>query len=714
MIRAFYFIFLLLWSLQVEAINTDSLWAVINGNEEDSIKAKTYNKLGIAISNSDNDSAIKIYEAGIELAQRIQHKKTEAALLTNKGYSYYSKNDMAKCEKFITQAISVYNELGLNKNISYNYFILGTFRANRQEFKEAKILLEKAYEYGVDLQGNEDAMSRICNNLGLIYGYLEQRAQSVDFKIKAIKYKGAVNDPSVSASIMNLSLDYYNRNDYASAIGQLTKAYDMIKADTTVQKAICLQMLVQNYIALNDSVMAKSRLAELDNVATSLNDSTYFALATLERARLLTTTNRFQAANKVYEKAFSQLPENGTIRTKAQMHINYAMNLAKLFENGNNQDRSIVPRIIEQAQSALDLSTETGALKDQLLSLELLKDYSEVSGDYPAALKYSKEFIALNDSIFSKENELAAADLKYKYETENKELEIELLNRENELKAQEIEDSAIARKRQLYVIFGVLVVLLLAIALVGLLLRQSNSRKKTNAKLLEQNATIEEQKKQVENALLEITKRDEEKELLLKEIHHRVKNNLQVVSSLLDLQSKKAENVEKAALAEGQSRVRAMALIHEKLYESKTISEIDFEAYCKQLSQQIAQLYAHGQQVDCEIDVGSIKLDIDTAVPVGLILNELVTNAYKYAFANGAGRLRISAEKDEQNTYTLRIEDTGEGMPDDFDWRKSKSLGLRLVNRLARQLYGKAEYSNTEKSTFEITFKDTIERKKVA
>jgi len=713
MVRVFYFISLLLLSIPVNAINTDSLWAVIKGQGEDSIKAKAYNELGIAISSTDLDSSIKIYDAGIELAKRIQGKKTEAALLTNKGFSYYFKGDIDKSEVLITEGIEIYEELGLSKNISYCYFTLGTFRANRQEFTKAKVLLEKAYNYGIDLKGNEEVMSRICNNLGLIYGYLEQRAQSVDFKIKAIKYKESVNDPYLGGSVMNLSLDYFNSGDYKNSLEQLIKAYELLKTDTTVQKAICLQMMVQNYIELNDTINAKTWLKELDNYVTTLNDSVYFALSTLERAKLLTKTKRFEYANKFYEKALSQLPERETIRTKAQININYAINLAEIFHAQASPDKSIVPRIMDQAQSALDLSLETGALKDQLMSIELLKDFSEIVGDYPAAIKYSKEYIALDDSIFNKEKELIAGDLKYKYETEKKELEIELLNKDNTLKEQELAESAQAQKRQFYVILAVLVVLLLSLTVVTLLFKQAKRRKRTNAQLLEQNTIIEKQKEQVEQALFEITKRDEEKELLLKEIHHRVKNNLQVVSSLLELQSRKEGETAQSAFADGQSRVRAMALIHEKLYRNDDIANIDFTEYTQQLVDQISSLYA-SKTAKIDIDAKDFRFDIDTAVPLGLILNELITNAYKYAFSEASGQLSISVEPKGDLGYELVVKDNGQGMPENFDFDKARSLGLRLVKRLSKQLYGNAAYNNHNGAEFKVLFKDTIQRKEVA
>jgi len=186
-----------------------------------------------------------------------------------------------------------------------------------------------------------------------------------------------------------------------------------------------------------------------------------------------------------------------------------------------------------------------------------------------------------------------------------------------------------------------------------------------------------------------------------------------VVSSLLELQSKKGDESAQTAFADGQSRVRAMALIHEKLYRNDNISNIDITEYTQQLVDQIASVYA-SKSAEINIDAKDLRFDIDTAVPLGLILNELITNAYKYAFSEAGGQLSISVVSKDDQGYELVVKDNGTGMPEAFDFGKAKSLGLRLVRRLSRQLYGSAEYSNQNGAEFRVFFKDTLQRKEVA
>jgi two-component sensor histidine kinase len=215
------------------------------------------------------------------------------------------------------------------------------------------------------------------------------------------------------------------------------------------------------------------------------------------------------------------------------------------------------------------------------------------------------------------------------------------------------------------------------------------------------NQRLEVQKKQIENSL-------QEKEALLREIHHRVKNNLQLISSLLNMQTYHLKDPDMInAIAEGQSRVKAMALIHQKLYQTEQLSEIDFQEYTEQLIAHLATAFGeHGRIVHSKVNSQALKLDIDTAIPLGLILNELVTNAYKYAFSEmNEGKLNVDFSLDDERTYHLLISDSGRGLPEDFNESKLNSLGLKLVRMLVEQLDGSLTICNDPGAHFHIRFK---------
>lgn len=209
----------------------------------------------------------------------------------------------------------------------------------------------------------------------------------------------------------------------------------------------------------------------------------------------------------------------------------------------------------------------------------------------------------------------------------------------------------------------------------------------------------------------EIEKRIDEKEILLREVHHRVKNNLQTVSSLLNLQAKNSKNdALQNLVSSSQNRVNAMAIIHEMLYVRENLSQIEFKSYVQELTEYlIRSAEGKNRNIIINIEIPDVHLAIDTAIPLGLLINETVTNSLKYGFvANGNGQIDIKLRKDNGgNTYILNICDNGIGFAEDIDYRNTKSLGLKLIHNLARQLRGSVKRDLSDKGTnYRIAFQD--------
>ena len=217
---------------------------------------------------------------------------------------------------------------------------------------------------------------------------------------------------------------------------------------------------------------------------------------------------------------------------------------------------------------------------------------------------------------------------------------------------------------------------------------------------------LQESEELLQVALAQRTGELREKEVLLKEIHHRVKNNLQVISSLVSLQADGSQDeTVREGLLDVIYRVRSMALVHEKLYRSDDLARVDFAGYAESLLSYLWQ--AHGSaaaNIRLNLELEPLQLPVDTAVPCGLILNELAGNALKHAFRQREGGEVTVSLLTEERKVRLGVRDDGVGMPPDFDWRQTSSLGLRLVQMLAGQLRAEVAVTRANGTGFEITF----------
>lgn len=197
-----------------------------------------------------------------------------------------------------------------------------------------------------------------------------------------------------------------------------------------------------------------------------------------------------------------------------------------------------------------------------------------------------------------------------------------------------------------------------------------------------------------------------EKEVLLQEIHHRVKNNMQVISSLLSLQSGYLKDQrDRAMFQECQDRVRTMALIHARLYESQNFAAIDFGEHVRELATMLQRTYQGGRDLHLDLDPEAVLVEMDTAIPAGLIVNELVSNAFKHAFkGRSEGRLTLELRAGTNGAAHLRVADDGVGLPAGLDWQSAPSLGLRLVQMLTRQLNGTLKVQSGQGTEFRLSF----------
>ena len=325
-------------------------------------------------------------------------------------------------------------------------------------------------------------------------------------------------------------------------------------------------------------------------------------------------------------------------------------------------------KAVELAQKSVDISKTLNDPHRAFNSYEALYLAQKDAGMFKEALASLEINKDLEDSTVRAEKTKGVAEIETKYETEKKEILIQKLDEKNQL-----------QRRQL---IGFVVGLIMLLGL--------------SVTLYNQNQTVKASRQQ-------ISEQSDQLKLMMKELHHRVKNNLAIVSSLLKIQSSKIED-EKAvkAVRQGQQRVEAMSLIHQRLYQTDKVTNINIKEYINDLAESLMSAYGYNpEEFDLKINVEKEQLDVDLAIPMGLIINELLTNSFKYAYENvERPLLKIDLKMDKG--LTLEVQDNGPGI-DMERWQKAKdSFGKKLIAGLTKQIGGTFQLENQNGSYFKL------------
>jgi two-component system, sensor histidine kinase PdtaS len=336
----------------------------------------------------------------------------------------------------------------------------------------------------------------------------------------------------------------------------------------------------------------------------------------------------------------------------------------------------------------------------QLFRIDSLK------GNYISAIRHYQQYDLIKDSLFNETKSKQIAQLDIEYKTEQKEKDLQLLGNQNQLQQTAIKQGKSLRNT---IIAGAALLLLLLFLVFNRYQVKQRANKLLQAKqekINQQNQSLENLVQEEKKLLGEKDKLLEEKEWLMKEIHHRVKNNLQIVMSLLNSQSAYLkDDAALLAIRESQHRVHAISLIHQKLYQSENLSVVDMAAYIKDVVEYLADNLDAAHRIRFSMCIGLITLDVAQAVPIGLIINEAVTNSVKYAFPGESnGEIEISMQQSVADGIVLYIKDNGIGLPVNFNWQHTQSLGMSLMLGLSKQLDGKFEVINNSGLTVQVKF----------
>ncbi len=393
-----------------------------------------------------------------------------------------------------------------------------------------------------------------------------------------------------------------------------------------------------------------------------------------------THLGQFEEAGKFLNKALAYYQKQGDF--SGQVAVNYDIGVLNMKQKN-----------YFEAEAAFINCQEIGKQRnnpqDILLAYKGLYELDKSEAKWQQALIYYEKYVALEREIVNHSGEVSEGLKKYYIADAN----LATMNTQEGFYQEKFE-SAHSERQMLWVVVLVGAGFLAVVVFFVIKFRIKNRK-------------LQEQKRDIESKNDEIDVSLREKDLLLKEVHHRVKNNLQIISSLLNLQRHRVDDEETLkALSESINRIQSISLIHQKFYQSTNLAKVDFKNYLTDLVESQKRLYADPHRPVRTAVIGKTHfLGLDTAVPLGLIIAELITNSFKHAFHVQLNpELTIRIETDDY--LTLTVKDNGMGLPQGFSIKNSKSLGMEIVEALSEQLYGNVSYRNEAGAMFIVRVKE--------
>ncbi|WP_186299976.1 tetratricopeptide repeat-containing sensor histidine kinase [Algoriphagus algorifonticola] len=629
----------------------------------------------------DLEAAKKGFEIALSNYSLSGKEKDAVGMAMNLGIIKERQNDYAGAISSYLEAIPMFNQLGDTSGVAVALENLGLAYSYKGDYSQALNFLNQADSVlKTNTPETADRWTNLHYNRGNIHMNLGNLDSALNNVLKGIRIsERSENHKQINAGLLYLAHIYERSNDWNNWRIAVNRGRKLAEETNNLL-----------YVAEFDYEMADYFLdiSQFDSVSFYADKGLeYFrknqSSEGLTRGLILKGRSNFRQekyreAIRDFEMALKEMKSEES-RERATIYHNLGTSYAKEgeFELGE-----------KYLNLALDLRKSFGQPSGLRAVYYALSNLYEKKGDFKKAYEAHVNYSIFNDSLLNETRIRQLAEIQTAFDTEQKDQEIEVLQQEREIQNLKSE----RQQAQIYLALGgVGIILLVAF----IFYYRARSKQKSNELLMVKNEKIKQQ--------------SEERELLLKEIHHRVKNNLQIISSLLNMQSRGMSDHKMIdAMKESQSRVKTMALIHEKLYQYDSLSAINMKEYFRQLSDFLTQTYRSEKRIEVIIVSENIDLDIDTAVPLGLITNELLSNALKYAFTNlDSGIIEIKLKHLSSGKYELIVSDTGVGLKKDLNIEKSPTLGLRLVRTLTRQINGEMKVKSSKGTTFYIQFDDT-------
>jgi two-component sensor histidine kinase len=593
---------------------------------------------------------IRYFERAILLFGAVHDQVQEARVLRELADAYLMQGKPARAREDLLRSLALYKAAGYRKQHSS----LDLLAATNDALGNYKDALQYALAAVASAKRSQDTLM-LCTyymRVGAVYQQFDQRDKIIQYYRLAMRSAEANNYTDtalgLASSIARVLLAENRPQEALALILEKSRAYPP-QDDYSRQKVV--QGLISCYLRTKQYALATAYCQQVEAYLTSKNVSTDYRV--LHGAYL--TVGACCLVTKQYPKA-----------------------------------RAYLLKSLAAGQVVLT----RGSMAHTCL---LLYKVDSAQGNLPSAIAYYKRYKAINDSVYNEKNSKQLAALQIQYDTEKREQSIALLTRRSQVQQLTIRQ----REFQRNAVLGgaALLVLLLGLGYNRYRLKQRSTLllEQKQLALEAQQVEIHRKNEALEQVLGEkdqlLEERQEllvEKDWMLKEIHHRVKNNLQIVSSLLATQSRHLLDQQAvAAIRESQNRVQVMALLHEKLYQADNIGRVNLADYAREIVTYLVESFDRQRSVHTQLDLAPIELETTLATPLGLIINEAVTNALKHAFPPPRrGTLTISLVSLASQQYQLTITDDGVGLPPGFDLKRSRSLGMVIIKGLSRQLDG--------------------------
>ncbi|MEO6684658.1 MAG: histidine kinase dimerization/phosphoacceptor domain -containing protein [Dyadobacter sp.] len=672
---------------------------------------------------TDMDSAMLLQKQALSLSKKLEYQKGIARSFLLEGKVDHEKGDEKRSLVILQKTMAYSQSYNLNEQIGEIYRELGFHLINQDSNLEKKILYnKKAAEY-LEKASSKMLLARTFEMLGDLYQEKGEYDSAITLLKRSIAISDSIGDMDTQGVYNLLGYVYSHKQNNFEALKYLQIAVKVAErqGDNTIMSAAIYNRLSSVYLDMqqydNALIIQKKAL----QIAERCHDVAAIGLIKVGMVVTLRKSNQFKQALAMLKSVVKPNPDGEFRRSvayefasinmalgryrDAKMYIDTLQVLTKSFPNEDAMWHSFYLTSVKyhfytrQYNAASLPPYDKDVIKKMKSNSSFLVQFEQywykidsALRNNTSALSHYKIYTVLNDSLIYNRTTRQLAELQLQYDTENKDQNIRLLTQQSQLQQTRIRNQEMIR--------NVIIVSLIALLIFsGLIYSRYLLNKRVNEQL-----AVKQDKINGQNKILQ--KLVEEKEWLLKEIHHRVKNNLQIVISLLNSQSAFLENEDAlAAIQSSQHRMHAMSLIHQKLYQSGNMASIDMDWYIHELVNYMKESFQTDKKISFILDVDPVELDVAQAVPLGLILNEAITNAIKYAFPQSEkGKVSIAFKADKNDTCTLRIVDNGIGLPAGFDLLTIQSLGMSLMQGLSGQLDGSLLVNSEAGLALSVTF----------